>query len=413
MKLRQFRRDIFCLIARFLLNHKSTIPNDSIAYRVSKKDIEHLSDSSNKMIKTPYGYFRFCDEWRPKNSFIKKSLNYYLQQSSFSEEERLSIKQDCQNDKRFNRLVQLGMPSDKQSFFSRFLRTGRTEEIGITNPYRISDFAYSNFIEKTKELAWYVKDELFNYLKNRRGGYLLYNANRQMGEYAVAKMLGVEHLITKTEFCKLQVEDSIYFGTMSETAAGKFYYEFEELVKNQITGVIQRDLNNLNLLDVINYESDHRPGNYHILISPGGGGIIALDNDSPKAFYISSNCSFPTSAHNSPLIKKNIINRPHFDSKIVEALLSLDYVQVKNTLNPYLNTLQIFICWKRIKQLQKAFKNTIKIRPSFLLENQDWSNSTIEEELNGEYGETYLKALIKRDVDWKINGKRESDKFAT
>ena len=150
MKLRQFRRDIFCLIARFLLNHKSIIPNNCIAYRVSENDIEHLSDSSNKMIKTPYGYFRFCDEWRPKNSFIKKSLNYYLQQSSFSEEERLSIKQDCQNDKRFNRLVQLGMPSDKQSFFSRFLRTGRTEEIGITNPYRISDFAYSNFIEKRR-----------------------------------------------------------------------------------------------------------------------------------------------------------------------------------------------------------------------------------------------------------------------
>ena len=82
-------------------------------------------------------------------------------------------------------------------------------------------------------------------------------------------------------------------------------------------------------------------------------------------------------------------------------------------MNSYLNTLQIFICWKRIKQLQKAFKNTIKIRPSFLLENQDWSNSTIEEELNGEYGETYLKALINRDVDWKTNGKRESDKFAT
>lgn len=409
----QLKRDIFTIIAKIFLSHKSNVTKDAVTYQFDEGELLHYSDSSNKMIKTPAGFFRFCEEWHPKYLFVQKSLEYYIEYSNFLEEEKAHVIKCFKDKNNLDKLISLGVPKDRHSRFNKFVHSNDTSFIGISNPYLENDTEYNDFIINCKKFAWFIKNELYNYSKNRKcTKRLVYNANRQMAEASVANMLGVNHIITQLHFCKLNIGPKEYIGTMSEIAPGDFYYEKQDLVQNLLTGAIQRDLLSLNLLDVICYEGDHRPGNYHIVNNQSGGGIIALDNDSPKAFFVSSNCNIRSSAKYSPLIKDGIINRPYFDKVLVDNLLHLTYHNVKKTLSPFLNELQIFCCWRRICKLKTAVRKSLKSNKDFLLCGNEWSFDTIKRELSGDFGNTYLKALIQRDIDWKINGIQEADKYA-
>lgn len=68
--------------------------------------------------------------------------------------------------------------------------------------------------------------------------------------------------------------------------------------------------------------------------------------------------------------------------------------KVREALHPYLNRLQIEMCWSRIKTLKAAIDKMLAMKPEFLLGEEDWSEATMEEELSGRYGRTYLDIFV-------------------
>ncbi len=249
----------------------------------------------------------------------------------------------------------------------------------------------------TKELLdisifflWYMRSVALNYktLHVVRGNtYSYFNASKSIASAIVAEELGLSSLITDARFCTLEIQgDKERFGVISPAADGC------RMRDTAITpsGVLQRELLALNVLDGILYQPDHGPNNYNVSADHR---ICAFDNDNPHTFF-----PFFSLRHSlagcCPLVDTHgMIARPFLDSAIAGALRDADVGRLKRRLRPYLNRLQIAALIYRLKRVNKAIADTQKARP-FLLETHAFNDHTVETEQNGDYGTTYLIRAI-------------------
>lgn len=84
------------------------------------------------------------------------------------------------------------------------------------------------------------------------------------------------------------------------------------------------------------------------------------------------------------------------DAELADKVLNLKKNDVKSALSPYLNKVQIWMCWRRIQTLKKAIR-TSSARENFLLRPEQWSESSVAEELSGRYGRTYLDIFVNNE----------------
>ena len=240
----------------------------------------------------------------------------------------------------------------------------------------------------------FVSQEMAYWGTHNKGvKYQTLNAGKMMAEEAIASLIGVERLLAKTHFCKVYVGDGEELvGTMMSDAGGVDVRFIKDTYKEVITPQLVCDLDNLNILDAICHEKDHRPGNYHLILDNEGKAVslCAFDNDSPWAFSPFGTMEFKSYENSSSLIKDGIINRPYVDERVAEFVLQLNKSSFYRKLTPYLNKFQLKACWKRICTLKRALNNS---RSGFL-ERDDWNESALKDELSGEYGRTYLRVLI-------------------
>ena len=341
VKISILKERIICHVKR-LLSPRGTeiIVSELPLFSFKSEDVIYNFNTTNNTIKTPKGYFRICLEHLPYNDYLYELSSLYK-----------------------------SVPEGQK-------------------PKRGYDF----FIRKG------IRDWKLNSNKYK---YQTYNVCSSMAEEKVAEMLGLERLLTHSFFCRLQIDDGKELvGTMSSVAKGVDVRDLKDCFETCFTPELDKELTNLNLIDTICYEKDHRPGNYHIILNAEGRAIsvCSFDNDSPWSFSPFGGASFKTYAGASEFVLNGKINRPLIDYSVLERVLSLSEKDVEDNLGHLLGNNQVRSCWRRVSLIQGALKKTV-------FQDNCWSEEIIKKELSGTYGNTYYSVLWNLCVDIK-NGRR-------
>lgn len=256
---------------------------------------------------------------------------------------------------------------------------------------------------------WYARSEIFSYKLNRGvrlGMWQTYNASRGIATKIIANTLGLSNLIPETKYVRLFVSDKTQrFGSYMDIADGIPIEKYREYEKERVlTPEIQRSLNQLNILDAITYEKDHRVNNYHIEFKDNKAvRVCAFDNDSVLCFFINPSPAFSTYAGCSPLVVNGRYNRPYVDKEIVDKLKDIEFQQLRELLSGYCSLLQTIACYIRVIILRNSILKSMKKGSVRCLNREEWTEQTVKEELMSEkYGLTYLK-LLETNIENKDN----------
>lgn len=199
-------------------------------------------------------------------------------------------------------------------------------------------------------------------------------------------------MITTSELCRLEFENGTsLLGTISPAADGNRMLDADVL----LNGSLQKELLNLSILDLICFQTDHGMNNYNICKRENEYAICAFDNDNPNTFF-----PFPSIRHNflgcSPIVdKQGRYNRPYISEELLHSIQQVDIAALKRSLKPYLNSFQLAALICRIKKFQRIFSNLSKKEPQRILKRNQWNDRTVSDEINGNYGKTYLTIVVK------------------
>lgn len=308
------------------------------------------------------------------------------------------VKEALSNRKTRRRFFNMGSFNDPYSLARRFYLTKETIYVGIKTPVDLirGSEKWKCFIRNIHSLLKYVKNAMNRHRRNCWCGEWEYSGlNRQMATETVATVLGLNYLFPHSELLVVSFRDITMFGTIMQVSKGNdtsaLSVDESRLVASPN---LQRDLIALNLMDTITFERDHRPGNYNIILNNSGKvtAISVFDNDAIMTFAPFP-AKFQSCAGSSSIIKKNGINRPYLPKELVERLLELPVKELKMALHPYLNYIQIIACCKRLRTLKRILNKDLK-KKDMLLKTKEWNEKTMQEELSGCYGQTYLYTFI-------------------
>lgn len=367
--------------------------------KCARSDVSIMTNTSNNIMKIRIGkelfFFRECKLHLEIHQYVSEEIqNYYTKLHSELIEDRMYIESVLAKDRNFKKFVNMGITNDCTSGAYNFCMGNGGGHIGL---YGMS----SEMEERVKEFVQYIWGDLFVYKLNnglKKGEYQTYNAIRSIATYRLAKLFGVQELIPETEYAWIYIDDQLpIFGTIMKEAPGVCMEKMDtEMRKSVCTPELQRALNNLNCLDVICLEKDHRPGNYNVILDKGKAkGIVAFDNDSPNSFGIGK-ISFETYGGCSPWIVSGNLNRPYMDRELANRILDVSERELYDTVGFLLNKYQYMSLKHRLNRVKKILSG---LRNERFLDKDQWNETTIAQELCGKYGTTYLmKFLQKQDV---------------
>lgn len=396
--------------------------------KVKSDDVLYFNLSSNQIISLVYEgklyYFREC----PKIASFKDFFNNYI--DDFFE----TIRQIGINKEHFKQEFPINVDFKEEDIFDfkeyiyrkklqkGFLRNlSKADLISQKINFSIWDnnidiesilleFGFQDVPNNTKEIAiyflWYMRSVATNYRRlriTRSKSHSFFSSTKSIASRIVAEELKLEHTITNVRWCVLEIENrKEIFGLISDVAPGSRMMD-SNVIPN---GELQRELMNLNILDLLCFQVDHGPNNYNVYIDNDKYSICAFDNDNPNTFLPYPGISHFRMAGTLLIDKNNMIMRPFFDKELAKRINNLDINVLRKRLKPYLNILQINALICRIQRLKRAIDKTQCSKANFLIDYMDWNKDTIEEELSGKYGDTYLTKSLK--INKGDNKKNES-----
>ena len=237
---------------------------------------------------------------------------------------------------------------------------------------------------------WYMRGVAAAYrmaklVRSRTHSY--FSAVRSIASGIVANAIGLGHMIPETRLCRLEFKDGdSMLGVLSAAANGNRMAD----VNPTVDGSLQRELANLNILDLICFQPDHGVNNYNVYRENGEYRVCAFDNDNPNTFlplpYIKRNFLGCSSVVNG----EGRYNRPYIDQELYSKIENLDILSLKTQLKPYLNFIQIYSLIFRLKSLKNILKKSVADDHCMAIADHDWKQNTVADELSGQYGRTYL-----------------------
>ena len=345
-------------------------------------------------------FFRECPRHLPIREYVALYSDDFFDHviaTDAGAECKEHINASFRNDSNFDKFTNMGLMFSgvKSSPIKSFLETLDGDYIGI--PTKGLDEEKTEII---KRFAIFSCSQLYSYSNNRYvgDGYQTYAANRGLATEEIARLLGVDDMIPHSEYCMLEINgERKRFGTIMEEAPGTLIREVPpERRRDMITPNLQRQLSDLNLLDIICNEIDHKPDNYNVIIGDDGkiSGISAFDNDCPSTFYPYNDLRTSTSMKCSMVVSASgRINRPYLDKRFVEKMNALSKDEFSDALKIYLRPLQINSAWNRMQLLKKLISQSTPEEIE-LLDADEWNDRTAEKELGGKYGKTYLCSFV-------------------
>lgn len=396
-----------------ILAHKTRVDWEETCHISCYEDeVSPLFNCSNNLyyIKTSQveGFFRPVLPHLSISKCVRQAVEEYYTNIHPEQTFEKDILEKTLADKRmFKKLLCCGNYSEPYSRARKFFLSNDTTIIGIMPPPSLQNGTeeWKSYIKNIRSVLKYVINAINRHQRNIRGGrWEFSNANRQMATEAMAALLGLDYMIPHSKFVVITLPEYSMHGTLMCVAKGEstegIKYERSRAVASPI---LQRELINLNILDAITYERDHRPGNYNMVLDNNGKvcEISVFDNDAAMTFAPFSLSSHSGSGCSNIRDNNHMINRPYMDKHLAERIIYLKRKEVYLALKPYLNRIQIVFCWKRIEELKIAIKRSIK-QEGFLLDSDQWSIATMEKELSGEYGKTYLVKFIDNEIINKV-----------
>ncbi len=358
-------------------------------------DFEYILNYSSNVIKiTQDGKVYFFKEARKRpntlRAYVWESIDTFFDEIVHNpslQEKTLDSLKKRQN---FQRLIHMGYKNVRGDRLHRYLVSGNEACVGLPQP------ATQEEKDQMRKLIFYVSGELQNWYYNagvKAGKLQTFSAIRALATQELARLLGVDSLIVRCNFVKIELGGKIRYGVLSEQADGDSLISCPyEHRASLATPQLLRALTNLNLLDVLTHDNDHRVGNYHVTANEPG--VLSFDNDSPDSFCLSANVRFTNLTGCSALIDhRGLINRAHLDQDTASALLALQRSDL-NTLAPYLSSLQLRAVWLRVCKVKKAIVKTLALRNDLLLEKDQWCAEHIGQDLSAKYEKTYLSSLL-------------------
>lgn len=387
--------------------------------KLKEENLSYFNLSSNSIISFHYNkklyYFRECPQLFDLKNYFTNSIDKFfiiinknsLSKENFSQKIPIVVDYNTETIKQFKKYI------EKRKKDKRFIKILSNADV-ISEKYNFSIwkdnyydsiffeiFGLSNLETSLTDIAvyfiWYMKSVSSTYrtLKIVHGtNYSYFSAVRSISSRIIAEELDLDHMITNVRWCLLELDNgNTIFGLLSDSAEGNRMKD----ISVKPNGSLQKEMINLNALDLIMFQTDHGPNNYNVNIDKNGNySICAFDNDNPYTFFPLPFITMKLLGCNRFVNNNGIIIRPFFDRNTANKILNLNLHFLKERLKPYLNFLQIKFLIVRIKKLQKAIIKTNITNNNFLLDISDWNEKTLCKELSGDYGETYMtKALNK------------------
>lgn len=214
------------------------------------------------------------------------------------------------------------------------------------------------------------------------------NACRGVALYRIFKFYSLDKLTVKSQLAHVMLPDgSISQGNYMDKSClshSPGYYK-----NYKITGEFQKNINSLQILDSICCQSDRHCANYFIKTC-NSKYIDVQSFDNELCFGKKVNLKESVSVLPAIVTPNNLITLPHMDKKLATNILNTTDNQIRAALFDILEKEYIDSTINRLHQLQVAIKNSIKKVPNFLLNENEWNDKTIKEELDSKYY-SYLK----------------------
>lgn len=400
----------FLTITKSFLSRPHLLNDTNTARTIAlKKEYLQLISCSNIVIhvQTDFvdGYLSECRKHLPiaeyVNRFIDDYFSCFYSNTQEADADKKLILDSLQCRDNFLKFSSIGRQSPHaDSAYRRFLQTDCGDEIGLdlSAADSVQIHRIRHFVERfvwPQLTAFYANSDL------PTGTYHSRTSCKVLATEAMARLIGLEQTIPHAEYTRLCVTDAenrIIFGNLMVRAKGTCAMDIPaNQRKSMITPEFQQSLLNMNLLDVICHELDHSPNNYNVVTDSQGNaiGVSVYDNNGLGTFSLNGCIDYETYKKCSSILNSDgTINRPCLDKTVVERILALRFRDVSSALSPFLRIPAVLFTWRRIVALKKALRKTIHQNPHFLLDDHSFSDKTIEDELSGAYGKTYLLSFL-------------------
>ena len=389
----------FSTLLRYKLVKPKQLSFSDYTDRFIEAKIEYLLNFSSNVIKITDGVKRYYfKEAKPhaasRSACVFGSVASFFEDIVQNSELETKVTQALRKRANLHKLVNMGNKNNPRDRFHRYLLTGDTEHLGLPSPTNDVDKA------QLRRLVFYLYSELQNWTYNaglRAGELETFGAVRALATQEIARLIGVDYLLPKCEPVKIELGGKWRYGVLSEEAEGDIETSTPCYLRaRHITPELLHALTDLNLLDAITHDDDHRVGNYNIISNSSGDYVTvrSYDNDGPSAFSLSGNVRASNIIGCSGFVgKRGLVNRLHIGKEAASALLAIDCSRLA-PLGQYLGKPELWFLGLRIRRIKQAIRKTLSARSDFLISQGEWLPEHIKADLSPGCGKTYLASLL-------------------
>lgn len=226
-------------------------------------------------------------------------------------------------------------------------------------------------------------------------------SERNVATFRVAKILGLEKIIAKSETVEVfePGKNKGRIGNLMQKAEGRIGVDARdsirdeliagghksgmgtgaEVIKSKITGNFQRELTNLQILDYLTGQVDRHAGNFTIQEKQNGDvteltGVTGIDNDFAFGNVKLKDDNTFGSHGVSPVNASGELIIPHMDKNLADKIMSLDKDKLKFILIDLIEKENIDAACKRLEILQKAIHHAQKEKSEIFLKDNEWDD---------------------------------------
>ena len=256
--------------------------------------------------------------------------------------------------------------------------------------------AFKFFLQRCEALGTLVEDILAPSGLLRHDGKLNFT-RRNVATSRMAALLGLDHLVAKSQTAEVYDEatQKTYRGNIMEQAEGVPY---KQLTKPQAGGVnsftagFQRDMTNLQVLDVLCGQSDRHVNNIFFRRDENGTffGLTGIDNDA--SFGLNTDVVSVEHVQRSdrrvydPDSGKMVL--PYMDDALAQRISALDEAAVRYALQDLLRDVEIDAAIQRLKLMKAAIADARQEQandpnaPRRFLQDDEWNEETARTMIN-------------------------------